>query len=110
MSAAILGISTATPPRSIAQGDAADHAAARCCSTPEQARLLPALYRRTRVGRRGSVLLNGNGAQPREEFFPAARSQADRGPTTDARMRRYGDEAPRLAADAARAALDAADT
>jgi len=106
MSTVILGLATASPRRSIAQAEAAELAKAYGRLTGEQERLLPALYRRTRVARRGSVLLGGsNGSGPRQDFYPPALAEIDRGPTTRARMERYVQEAAPLALAAAGAAL-----
>ncbi len=105
MSLAILGMGTALPPCSIAQGDAVELAKAFCCRTDEQARLLPTLYKHTHIQRRGSVLLETNGSTPRQAFFSPRRGEADRGPTTEQRMQRYAQEAAPLALAAARRAL-----
>jgi predicted naringenin-chalcone synthase len=110
MTAQLLGVGTATPAHSIEQSAAAELASARCCATAAQLRLLPVLYRRTRVERRGSVLLhNGTAVQggaQHQEFFPVAIDASDRGPSTAARLAQYAKEAAPLAADAARSALD----
>jgi hypothetical protein len=47
----------------------------------DQARLLPALYRRANVKRRGSVLLQNGTPDGRltQSFFPSAAGTADRG-------------------------------
>ncbi len=111
MSAAVLGIGTALPPRSIAQRDAAELAKAFCGPTREHAELLPVLYRRTGIRKRGSVLLGpapGNGVD--QSFFPPAAGAVDRGPTTRERMQRYAQEAPVLALEAAQRKLGASDT
>ncbi|HEV2971638.1 MAG TPA: type III polyketide synthase [Pirellulales bacterium] len=106
MTLAILGIGTAEPAYSIAQTEAADLANTFCLATPEQAHTLQALYRRTRIERRGSVLLEQpDGALPRQTFMAPAVSEEDLGPTTAARMERFSEEAPPLALAAARAAL-----
>ena len=108
MSAHVLGIGTATPAHSIEQSAAASLAAARCCTTAEQVRLLPVLYRKTRVRRRGSVILH-NGADEgvlHQEFFRNAVSEHDRGPSTAARLAMYAQEAPALAVSASRRALE----
>ena len=108
---AILGLGTATPARSIAQDAAA--AMARFISGPnENDRLLPILYRRANVRRRGSVLLerevNGDIGKAQSFFGPAAGAH-DQGPSTGSRLDRYAEAAPALAADAAAAALAEAD-
>ncbi len=108
MTAAILGLGTAVPARSIAQAAALEMA--RFIAVPEekQDRLLPVLYRRTNVNRRGSVLLedgeNGEVAKAQSFFAPAV-SASDAGPGTGARLDRYAREAPLLAAEAGADAL-----
>lgn len=75
----------------------------------KEARQRSALYQRTRIQRRSSVLLEAaDGARPRQSFFPRAEDQADRGPGTEARMRRYAREAAPLACAASERALLAA--
>jgi prepilin-type processing-associated H-X9-DG protein len=108
MTAAILGVGTAVPARSIAQSAALEMA--RFISTPgeEQERLLPVLYRRTNVKRRGSVLLEDgeNGDVSRaQSFFSPASGPRDQGPGTGARLDRYAREAPVLGAVAGKAAM-----
>jgi len=107
MSLAILGIGTSEPAYSIAQHDAAELASTFCLTTPEQAQTLQALYRRTRIERRGSVLLEQpEGTSPRQTFMAPAISEEDEGPTTGARMERFAEEAPPLALAAARQAIE----
>ena len=106
MSATILGIGTAMPPHTIAQDDAAELAKAFCCHTDEQARLLPMVYKRTHIDRRGSVLLEeakGSGLQ--QAFFAPAVGDADSGPSTGQRMQRYAKDAAPLALAASQRAL-----
>lgn len=106
MPLSLLGIGTAMPVRSIAQDDAAELAKAFCCRTEEHARLLPLLYKRTRIHQRSSVLLEeADGAGPRQSFFAPAIGEAVHGPTTGQRMQRYAQEAAPLALAAAQRAL-----
>ena len=106
MGAFLVGIGTATPAHTIAQREAAELAKAFCCQTNEQTRLLPMLYRRTRIRQRGSVLLDhAKGLGPPQSFFSPAQGTMDRGPTTQQRMQRYAQEMPPLALRAARSAL-----
>ncbi len=106
MNTAILAVGTATPPRSITQARAAELAGTYCLLTPQQARLLPTLYRRACVEQRGSVLLEDHTSLENEQsFFMPARDGQDHGPTTQERMDRYAREAPILALSAARQAL-----
>ena len=100
------GIGTASPPHAISQ----EHAAALALeygSSGEQVRQLKALYRLTRVKTRRSVVLDAgsDSGEARQSFFPPVRGAGDRGPSTAERMARYEEAAPRLAAEAARAAL-----
>jgi len=106
----IAGIGTATPVQSIAQTDAVVLAQALCTPADQQprlqTRLLPILYGRSGVRRRGSVLLEpAGGASLTQSFFPPSDGAHDRGPTTEQRMARYAQEAAPLAQEASRLAL-----
>lgn len=107
MTAAILSIGTATPAVSIAQEEALAVARELTRAPEEEARILAALYRRSNIRRRGSVILEIGraGTPPVQRFFPPAVHRTDRGPTTAARGDRYAAEAPGLAMAAARGAL-----
>ena len=106
MSLTILGIGTAMPPHSIAQSDAAELAKAFCCLTEEHARLLPIMYKRTHIRRRGSVLLEPPDISPlRQSFFRPSDGNDNQGPSTKQRMQRYVADAVPLAIAASRAAL-----
>lgn len=108
MSLHIQGLGTAVPRLSIEQ-DAAGQAAQRLMTEPAQRRLLPVLFRRAQVERRGSVLLEVTEDGRRDSrFYPAAQHAEDRGPTTAARMERYAQEAGALASLAGSRALEAA--
>lgn len=118
MSLVIHGLGTAQPPHAIDQQAMADSAVPCSCATDRQRKLLPALYRRTRVARRHSVVVNapppgpdhGHAELPVEErmlaFYPPAADENDRGPALSERMQRYPEEALPLATQACRAALD----
>ncbi len=110
MALVIRGLGTATPEHSISQSDLAEMATAFCCSTAQQTKLLPALYRRTGVRTRHSVILDSstNGAAARQTFYRDARNADDTGPPTSVRMDRYAAEAGPLAEAAARRAIDQA--
>ncbi len=111
MTLALFGIGTAQPAYSIGQQEAAEMAASFRGLAREESRSLQALYRRTRIERRGSVLLEQpEGSCPRQTFMPPAVDEADSGPTTAMRMDRYAEEAPALALAAAREALARAET
>ena len=57
MSLFINGIGTSLPRHRMSQSDAAEIVKGLCCRNAEQERLLPALYRRSGVETRSSVLL-----------------------------------------------------
>ncbi len=103
MAIRIRGLGTAVPEHSISQDDAATMAVGFCCSTAQQTKLLPALYRRTGVRTRHSVILDAstNGEPAQQTFYANARDENDSGPTTSSRMDRYEAEAGRLACMAA---------
>lgn len=107
MAVVIRGLGTAVPEHAISQPDAADHAAAACGVGTRQQQLVTRLYARSGVATRRSVLLTSstNGHPAAQSFFPAAGETAPLGPTTAQRMDVYRRDAPRLAADAATAAL-----
>ncbi len=71
-------------------------------------RTLKALYHKTRIKTRGSVLLESptKPATYQQSFFEPASNGKSFGPTTQMRMERYAQEAPRLALKACRQALD----
>jgi predicted naringenin-chalcone synthase len=107
MSFSIRGLATARPEHSIRQPEAAEIARQFIAGEPEGLRGMPALFKRTRVRTRGSVLLeDGDRSGPRQSFFWPAASPEDRGPGTADRMQRYAQEAIPLALSAARGAFD----
>jgi len=107
----IRGLATAQPAHAIEQDRAAEIATTLVYGDEQQKRAVPALFRRTRVRRRGSVLFESvDGHRPEQSFYSPAASLADRGPTTAVRMQRYAAESVPLAVDAARRACEAADT
>ena len=107
----IRGLGTAQPSHAIEQDRAAEIAEAFVYGDEKLKRAVPTLFRRTRVRRRGSVLLeSGNGHGPEQSFYPPAASLADRGPTTALRMQRYAAESVPLAVTAAQRACEAANT
>jgi predicted naringenin-chalcone synthase len=106
MSLTLLGIGTSLPDHAIAQRDAATLAASFANATPGRERALEALYRKSGIHSRGSVLLDDPGDQGFvQEFFPPAEATAVGGPSTGERMARYALEAGRLAVEAARRAI-----
>jgi predicted naringenin-chalcone synthase len=105
----IEAIGTALPDEVIRQSEAVDLQQSFGVVDEKQARTLRALYRRSRIQTRRSVLLSGGDGPPDERltFYPRATGADDRGPTTAARMAEYERLAPGLALPAARAALAA---
>lgn len=102
----IVGLGCAVPPLSISRDQSGDVAKQLSCQTSRQADKLDALYRRSGVQQRGSVLLGeaaGGGVD--QVFFPAARDDEDRGPTTAQRSQQFADHAPALAERASCKAL-----
>jgi predicted naringenin-chalcone synthase len=114
MSFAILGLGTALPPHTISQARAAEVAQVMCCRTEEDASVLPNLYRHTGIATRHMVfgdrivedVLQGTAAT-QCIFLPTGAAE-DHGPSTRQRMEYYAQEAPPLALEAARRALDLA--
>jgi predicted naringenin-chalcone synthase len=100
MTARVLGIGTALPPHHLPQAAAAAHAAARCCATARDARVLETLYRRNGVRGRWSVLSANGHEDSFESFYGPAKGPAAPGPTTGARIDRYVDAAAPLAEQA----------
>ena len=115
MTIEMTGMGCALPPGSLSQSDAAS-AASRLRGVEDvsvadrQLQLLSALYRRSGVQTRHSVLLKAGDeeAVERQTFYEEASTPEDRGPSTAARMQRYETEAPVLAERASRLALEAA--
>ena len=107
MSLRVTGMGTALPRHSISQADAARAWADLAGVDDKRARTIQALYRKSRINQRYSVLLEegGNGSGPVQTFFEPAGSPEDPGPSTEARMLRYEADAPGMAAQAARVAL-----
>lgn len=102
----IHSIGTATPEHSVDQAQAAEIANSLDANDDAGRRVLSTLYRMTRVERRHSILLDRSPEdEPRQTFFWPATDPSDRGPTTEARIRKYAEHAPQLAVAAARGAL-----
>ena len=100
MSLSIHGLATVLPQRSIEQAAAAT-IAQTFLAGHRDGKSLPALFRRTQVRTRSSVLLEqSNGCGPRQSFYPPAAGPEDHGPATAARMLRYAEESLPLAAAA----------
>ncbi|MCA9148383.1 MAG: type III polyketide synthase [Planctomycetales bacterium] len=107
MSFQIQGIGTATPRCFVEQDDAALMATQFNAAEESHMRLLPALYRRSGVKVRHSVLLESStdGSSAQQSFYPPAHGPEDRGPTTQLRMNAYAKHAGDLACSAAQRAL-----
>lgn len=110
MSLEILGIGTATPAHSVSQAEAAAWAKRLCCRTPKEEHFLDNLYGRTKIQKRGSVLLTAENGDPPQQSFYSFSGEGRKGPDTQARMERYALESVPLAAQASRRALKAAGT
>jgi predicted naringenin-chalcone synthase len=112
MSFAILGVGTARPSTILNQDESMAVARAVCCKTANQASWLPALYRGSGIETRSLAfdpavirdILNGT-RHTASPFLPNGEVD-DRGPTSGKRMQHYREQAPRLACDAARSALE----
>lgn len=106
------GIGTSVPQHSVDTPVSAEFAAHSLCVGNSFDRKVKALYRRSGIERRGSVLLDEDpGSELREHvFYPPAETDQDRGPSTKVRNDRFAIEAPRLARDSASHALASAGT
>jgi len=111
MTLALAGFGTALPEHRFTQAELAELHAGFCRLDDERARTLKALYRRSGVKTRGSVILEipDGPLDERQSFYPPPRDEHDPGPPTQARMRRYAEAAPRLAVAAAGRAIANAD-
>ena len=107
MTTLLAGFGTAVPEHSIAQEDAADIGARFAAIDAKRAGTVRALYRKTGVRKRHSVLLERADGAPmdRQSFYAEAVTEDDPGPSTGLRMRRYESDAPSLAEAASHAAL-----
>jgi predicted naringenin-chalcone synthase len=118
MSLAIAGIGTAVPEHSTDQDDALRLARDMCAQNHGQVRTLRAIYNRSGIRKRHSVLhefTNGsngngngngsNGASNGDGFYLPERGSGDRGPTTQHRMQRYESEIAPLAVQASNSAI-----
>jgi alkylresorcinol/alkylpyrone synthase len=107
MGISLVSLGTAVPPRSLDQRTSAQWSREVLANVGKRGRLIDAIYARTGIAKRYSVILDGADGEPvRQEFFRPATDADDRGPTTRERMVRYEKEALPLALEACRAALD----
>jgi predicted naringenin-chalcone synthase len=110
MSFSILGMGTALPPTQLSKIESEHVARAMCCSTPEHAELVAALYRQAGIESRHILfdravvrdVLEGT-RHTDSPFLPAGADNP--GPSTDVRMKAYEENALPLAERAARDAL-----
>lgn len=111
MTVQLSGIGTALPEHRLSRDEAVELHATFCGFDEGNARTLRALYRRSGIDTRHSVLLDASEGElaSRQSFYPPAESEDDRGPTTVRRMAMYEEHAPRLATAAARGALEDGD-
>jgi predicted naringenin-chalcone synthase len=109
MPTGILGLATSLPSLSVSQDEACAHAKQCCCKNEQQAKLLEHLYQRTSIRSRASVVVTKDDRQTTSEFFPSPSEMETNGPGTANRMRRYDEEASKLAIAASKQALHNAD-
>ena len=114
MSFAILGLGTALPPTRLSHADAERVARAMCCSTPEHAQLVAALYRQCGIASRHILFDEDVVRDVLEEtrhtgspYLPNGPEYP--GPTTRQRMQTYEEHALPLALRAAEAGEGAGD-
>ncbi|MGD8362658.1 MAG: type III polyketide synthase [Gemmatimonadota bacterium] len=107
MSLVIHGVGTAVPEHFMLQTDFVELAQVLAGPEGPKERTLKALYRRSGVGKRHSVVLERatGPLDARQSFYDTVPSPGDPGPTTAARMARYEAEAPPLGARASARAL-----
>jgi alkylresorcinol/alkylpyrone synthase len=104
--ARVLGFACASPEFSIRQDDAAI-LAQELRVTERWLHALPALYRKSRVNHRGSVLIERHDGPliDRQSFYKVASSESPLGPSTDQRMQVYAKRAGELLIRACRSAI-----
>jgi len=109
MTLRVVGIGTALPTHALTQVEAVALHATFCRVGDRRARTLRALYRRSGIRTRYSVLLEGSNGRlsSRQSFYLPAEDEDDRGPETARRMAMYERHAPRLGTLAAGRALQA---
>lgn len=107
MSLEIRGIGTAVPGEAVSQEKAAQLSGIFFEPDPKRQQLLPALFRRSRVESRHSVVEHWlDGDRLKTGFYAPWRRAGDRGPTTAERMELYERAAAPLAQAACERALD----
>ena len=110
MTFSLAGIGTVVPEVSVLQSEAAKAWASLTGVGEKKGRTVQALYRKSGVRKRHSVLLGppGEDGVPNQTFFHPVRSAGDPGPTTQDRMARFELEGPPLAKESALLALERA--
>jgi predicted naringenin-chalcone synthase len=108
MQVVITGIGTSVPPHHCEQHEAGELAAQFCSATADQAHMLGILYRMSGVNTRSSVVIDRSDGPltDRQEFFPPRSDESPFGPTTEARLDLFAEEAGPLALDSSRQALE----
>jgi predicted naringenin-chalcone synthase len=109
----LIGFGTALPVGSLTQDEAVGAAVRLSGLDPlaegaRKAQILNALYRRSGVGKRHSVVLRAGDEDPfeRQTFYKTATDDSDLGPTTFERMQRFEMAAPELAQASCERALE----
>ena len=109
----LIGFGTALPAGSLTQDEAVGAAVRLSGLDPlaegsRKAQILKALYRRSGVNRRHSVVLSAGEENPfsRQSFYKTAADDSDLGPTTFERMQRFESAAPELAQASCERALE----
>ena len=107
MSMYLAGFGLAVPEHAIAQTDAAKLGLSFSSPDGSRERTLQALYKRSGVTKRHSVLLETSEGpvENRQSFYPPIECADDPGPSTEARMLAFEQHAPPLVASAGRRAL-----
>lgn len=108
MTLSILGMGTAVPTYFLTQERAAALAVESSGADARQAKILSAVYRKSGVSTRRSVLLAENDVPDRDGVFAGRNGNPAGGPTTLERMTCYRDHAPALAVQASEKAIAAA--
>ncbi len=108
MAFVIEGIGTAVPEASARQADIAERAVGYASADDQEARTVRALYRRSGIEQRGSVLIEPNAEGAAIPFYETGESGRD-WPGTAARMQAFAAHSEALALRAARRALEDAD-
>lgn len=113
----LIGFGTALPTGSLTQDEAVGAAVRLSGLDPQaegarKAQILNALYRRSGVNKRHSVVLRDGSEDPftRQTFYKQAKDEGDLGPSTFDRMQRFETAAPELAQASCRSALQDANT